>query len=293
MNSLIALILASLLISPLTFAATTIKVGGKDFTEQIIMTELTAQYLEEKGFKVVLDRGLKSGVLRKLLVDGDIDLYWEYTGTAYLNFQKQKYNGEDRNVIYQKVKLSDKINDLVWLNNSTINNTYALAISEQFAEEINVSTLDELAAYQNTIGGLKLASNNVFLRRDDGLTPFQREYGFEFSKDNIKRIESGLVYAEVGERRADVGLVFSTDGRIISQNLIVLEDTRNFFPPYELVPVVRKDVLQQNPGLEKYLNDLSEVLDTKAIAKLNYLVDVDKVLIWEAVEVFLISKDLL
>ncbi len=293
MNSLIALILASLLISPLTFAATTIKVGGKDFTEQIIMTELTAQYLEEKGFKVVLDRGLKSGVLRKLLVDGDIDLYWEYTGTAYLNFQKQKYNGEDRNVIYQKVKLSDKRNDLVWLNNSTINNTYALAISEQFAEEINVSTLDELAAYQNTIGGLKLASNNVFLRRDDGLTPFQREYGFEFSKDNIKRIESGLVYAEVGERRADVGLVFSTDGRIISQNLIVLEDTRNFFPPYELVPVVRKDVLQQNPGLEKYLNDLSEVLDTKAIAKLNYLVDVDKVLIWEAVEEFLISKDLL
>ncbi len=293
MNSLIALILASLLISPLTFAATTIKVGGKDFTEQIIMTELTAQYLEEKGFKVVLDRGLKSGVLRKLLVDGDIDLYWEYTGTAYLNFQKQKYNGEDRNVIYQKVKLSDKRNDLVWLNNSTINNTYALAISEQFAEEINVSTLDELAAYQNTIGGLKLASNNVFLRRDDGLTPFQREYGFEFSKDNIKRIESGLVYAEVGERRADVGLVFSTDGRVISQNLIVLEDTRNFFPPYELVPVVRKDVLQQNPGLEKYLNDLSEVLDTKAIAKLNYLVDVDKVLIWEAVEEFLISKDLL
>ncbi|MGH1541605.1 MAG: glycine betaine ABC transporter substrate-binding protein [Arenicella sp.] len=293
MNSLIALILASLLISPLTFAATTIKVGGKDFTEQIIMTELTAQYLEEKGFKVVLDRGLKSGVLRKLLVDGDIDLYWEYTGTAYLNFQKQKYNGEDRNVIYQKVKLSDKRNDLVWLNNSTINNTYALAISEQFAEEINVSTLDELAAYQNTIGGLKLASNNVFLRRDDGLTPFQREYGFEFSKDNIKRIESGLVYAEVGERRADVGLVFSTDGRIISQNLIVLEDTRNFFPPYELVPVVRKDVLQKNPGLEKYLNDLSEVLDTKAIAKLNYLVDVDKVLIWEAVEEFLISKDLL
>ncbi len=275
-------------------SAQTIRVGSKDFTEQIILSELTAQYLEEKGFKVELERGLASdGGLRQVILDGAIDICWEYTGTAYLNYLEKKYKGERGSVVYERVKKIDADKGLVWLKNSEANDTYALAMNAQLAEEKGIRTLEDMARYQNENGGLTLASDPTWLGRDDGLGPFEKVYGFKFDPKDIKRIEIGLVYNEAGKKKVDVGLVYSTDGRIVAQNLRVLQDTKNFFPPYELAPVIRQDVLQKYPELEGYLNELSEVLDTETITQLNSRVDVDKVFIWEVAEDFLISKGML
>ena len=288
------LLLLGLIAVSFSMNAQTLRVGGKDFTEQIILSELTAQYLEEKGFKVELERGLgPSGGLRKALLDGNVDIYWEYIGTAYLNFLKKKYNGEKSSVVYSRVKIADAEKGLIWLDRSDANDTYALAMKASVAEEKNIETLDDLAKYQNANGGVSFATDPTWYSRDDGLVPLEKKFGFKFDRNDVKRMESGLIYNALGKEEVDVGLVYSTDGRIVAQGLRVLIDTRNFFPPYHLTPVVREEVLLKYPKLKGYLNELSAVMTTASITQLNSRVDVDKVLIWEVVEEFLISKGML
>ncbi|MGH1543357.1 MAG: glycine betaine ABC transporter substrate-binding protein [Arenicella sp.] len=290
----IFMLILGLLLCSYTVHAQTIRVGGKDFTEQIILSELTAQYLEEKGFKVDLERGLgPSGGLRKALVDGNVDVYWEYIGTAYLNFLKKSYKGESSDVVYLRVKSEDSKKGIVWLNKSEANDTYALAMNASVAEEKGIRTLEDLSKYQNTVGGLTFATDPTWYSRDDGLVPLEEKYGFKFVRDGVQRIEFGLIYKLLGKKEVDVGLVYSTDGRIVAQGLRVLRDTKNFFPPYQLTPVIRQDVLLKYPKLADYLNELSAVLDTNTITQLNSRVDVDRVQIWETVEEFLISKGML
>ncbi|MGH1542907.1 MAG: glycine betaine ABC transporter substrate-binding protein, partial [Arenicella sp.] len=287
------LLLSLLAVSPWV-SAQTIKVGSKDYTEQIILSELTAQYLEEKGFKVDLERGLgPSGGLRKAMTDGEVDICWEFIGTAYLNFLKQTYKGESSDVIYSRVKKADSEIGLIWLENSTILDAYAFGMNEQLASEKGIRTLEDLAKYQNTVGGVTFATDPTFYTRDDGLVPLEAKYGFKFDRNDVQRIEFGLIYDLLGKKEVDVGLVYSTDGRILAQGLRVLKDNKNFFPPYELVPVIRREVMVKYPELVGYMNELSAVLNTENMTQLNSRVDVDKVFIWEAAEDFLISKGML
>jgi osmoprotectant transport system substrate-binding protein len=276
------------LISQVT-AAATISIGGKGFTEQLLIAEMTSQYLKSKGYDTELKTGMGTSLVRKALENKQIDMYWEYTGTAFLTFHKNKFNKQSGDEIYAAVKEKDAKDNIVWLDKSDANNTYALAVRSADAESKGLKTLEDLAAKVNAGDKLSFGCNIEFYKRDDGLKPLQKAYGFEFARSDVKRMDSGLVYKALKDGQVDVGLVFATDGRIPAFDFSVLKDTKNFFPAYALTPTVRKETLDANPELAGHLNKLSSKLDDATMARLNAEVDVDKKSVQEVADTFLKS----
>jgi len=273
-------------------AAQNIVVGGKNFTEQQIMSQMTAQLLQAKGFKPDVKAGMGSAVLRQAQESGQIDVYWEYTGTSLITYNKvnDRMSAADT---YAKVKELDAAKGLVWLNPSKANNTYSLAMNQDDAKKAGIVTISDLAA--KVKGGAKLtfASNAEFYARPDGLKPLEQAYGFEFPRESVKRMDTGLVYQALKDRQVDVGLVFATDGRVPAFNFVVLKDDKGFFPNYALTPVVRKQTLDANPKLAEYLNALSAKLDDATMARLNASVDVDKKTVEDVAKTFLKEQGLI
>ena len=273
-------------------AQSTIVVGGKAFTEQILMTEMTVQLLEAKGFKPDRKAGMGSAALRSAHENGQIDLYWEYTGTSLVTYNKitDKLNAADT---YKRVKELDAAKGLVWLNPSAANNTYALAMRRDDAAKRSIVTISDLAKAVKADAKLSFASNSEFFARPDGLKPMQETYGFEFARDNVKRMDTGLTYQALRDSQVDVSLVFATDGRIPAFNFVVLKDDKGFFPAYALTPVVRKEVLDKNPKLAEPLNALSAKLNDAVMGRLNAAVDVDKKSVEDVARAFLREQGLL
>ena len=266
--------------------ASEIVIGGKNFTEQQLLTEITSQYLEIKGFDVKKRAGMGSTVLRKAQENGQVDLYWEYTGTSLLNYNK--FKGKlNPNEVYQKVKELDAKKGLVWLDASSANNTYALAMRKDAAEKAGIHSLSDLADAVNSDAGLQLAVNAEFYARDDGFKPLQKAYGFKMKRKDIKRMDSGLTYTALKEEQVDIALVFATDGRIQAFNFVTLADDKNYFPNYALTPVIRADTLAANPTLEGLLNQLSGMIDDNIMRDLNARVDVLRMPIEQTAKEFL------
>jgi osmoprotectant transport system substrate-binding protein len=282
---------AALTLGITSASAQTIVVGGKNFTEQQIMAEMTSQLLQAKGFKTDKRAGLGTAPLRQAQEAGQVDVYWEYTGTSLITFNKVT-DKLDAKATYDKVKELDAAKGLVWLNPSKANNTYALAMRKADAEGKGIKSLSDLATKVKAGENLKLASNAEFYARPDGLAPLQQTYGFEFGRENVVRMDTGLVYQALRDKQVDVGLVFATDGRIPAFDFVVLQDDKGFFPSYALTPVVRKETLDKNPKLAEILNSLSAKLDDATMAKLNASVDVDKKSIEEVATGFLKSQNL-
>lgn len=286
------LIAALAVLSATAATADPIVVGGKNFTEQQLLAEMTTQLLRAKGFEVDKRAGMGSAVLRAAQENGQIDLYWEYTGTSLINYNdvKERMSADET---YQTVKRLDSEKGLVWLEPSKANNTYALAMRRQEAEEMGIDTLSDLAEAVNDGKQLVFASNAEFYARDDGLRPLQQAYDFRFPRANIKRMDSGLTYQALREDQVDIALVFATDGRIKAFDFQALKDDKNFFPAYAITPVVRQETLANNPQLEEILNSLSAKLDDQTMASLNARVDVDKVSIEQVAEEFLKEQGLI
>ena len=236
-------IVAVLLIAVSTVQAASVVVGGKGFTEQLLLAEITGQYLTAKGYTVELKTGMGTTLVRGALENKQVDLYWEYTGTAFLNFHKNKFANQPPDEIYKAVKAEDAKIGIVWLNPSAANNTYALAVRQADAEAKGLRTLEDLAAKLNAGEKLVFGCNIEFYKRDDGLKPLQKAYGFKFPRSDVKRMETGLVYKALKDGNVDVGLVFATDGRIPAFNFVVLKDTKNYFPAYAITPTIRKETL--------------------------------------------------
>ena len=273
-------------------AQATIVVGGKAFTEQILMTEMTVQLLQSKGFKPDRKAGMGTAVLRAAQENGQIDVYWEYTGTSLVTFNKvsEKLNAADT---YKRVKELDAARGLVWLNPSAANNTYALAMRQDDAASRGIASISDLAKVVKADPKLSFASNSEFYARPDGLKPLQDTYGFEFSRDNVKRMDTGLTYQALRDRQVDISLVFATAGRIPAFNFVVLKDDKGFFPSYALTPVVRKEILDKNPKLAEPLNALSAKLNDAVVSRLNALIDVDKKAVEDVARAFLKEQGLL
>jgi osmoprotectant transport system substrate-binding protein len=272
--------------------AETLVVGGKNFTEQHILAEMTAQLLEAKGFEVDRKAGMGSAVLRQAQESGQIDLYWEYTGTSLITYNKvtDRLSAEET---YAKVKELDAAKGLVWLDASKANNTYALAMNKTEADKLGIASLSDLSKVLNDGTKLSFASNAEFYSRPDGLKPLQAAYGFEFGRSEVKRMDSGLVYQALKDKQVDVGLVFATDGRIPAFNFVVLTDDKAYFPAYALTPVVRKDILDKPPELTGILNTMSAKLDDATMAALNASVDVEKKTIEQVSQDFLKAQGLI
>jgi osmoprotectant transport system substrate-binding protein len=256
-------------------SAQALTVGGKNFTEQQLMAEITTQLLASKGIQADKKAGLGSAVLRQAQENGQIDVYWEYTGTSLITYNKvtDKLNADET---YKRVKELDAAKGLVWLNPSKANNTYSLVMRHADSNAKNIKTLSDLAKAIKGGANLSFASNAEFAARPDGLKPLQEAYGFEFSRDNVRRMDSGLTYQALKEKQVDVALAFATDGRIPAFDFVVLRDDKGFFPAYAMTPVIRKQAMDANPKVAPLLNALSAKLDDITMSKLNASVDVDK-----------------
>ena len=290
--SVVAILLITVF-SVQTASAASVVVGGKGFTEQLLLAEITGQYLTAKGYTVELKTGMGTSLVREALENKQVDLYWEYTGTAFLTFHKNKFANQPGDEIYAAVKAKDAKIGIVWLNASAANNTYALAVRQADAEAKGLNSLEDLAAKLNAGEKLTFGCNIEFYKRDDGLKPLQKAYGFKFPRSDIKRMETGLVYKALKDGDVDVGLVFATDGRIPAFNFSVLKDTKNYFPAYAITPTVRKETLDAKPELADHLNKLSALFDDATMSALNAEVDVDKKSVTEVARGFLKAQGLL
>lgn len=273
-------------------ADTKIVVGGKKFTEQQLVAEMTTQLLRANGYKVDKRADLGSSVLRAAQENGQVDVYWEYTGTSLITYNKvtEKLSAEET---YKKISELDAQKGITWLNPSKANNTYALAMRKVDAEKDGVVSISDLAKNIEAGKSYKFASNAEFFSRPDGLRPLQEEYGFEFERKNIVRMDGGLTYQALRDGQVDLALVLSTDGRIPAFGFVVLKDDKGFFPGYALTPVIRTEVLEANPKVGELLNALSSKLDDETIAGLNSRVDVGREAIEGVSKEFLQKNNLL
>lgn len=272
--------------------AQNVVVGGKNFTEQLLMASMTSQLLQAKGFKPDIKSGMGSAVLRQAQENGQVDVYWEYTGTSLITYNKvtEKLSMADT---YKKVKELDAAKGLVWLNPSRANNTYSLAMNSDDAKKQGIASISDLAAKVKGGSKLTFASSAEFYARPDGLKPMEQLYGFEFGREDVKRMDSGLLYSALRDKQVDVSIVFATDGRIPAFNFLVLKDDKGYFPAYALTPVVTKKFLDANPKVADHLNALSAKLDDGTMARLNATVDVEKKTIEEVAQTFLKQQGLI
>lgn len=295
MKHLLSVLVAVITLTYLpSVAAKPLVVGGKGYTEQLIMSSITSQYLAGLGYDVALREGMGSTVLRTAQLNGQIDVYWEYTGTGLVTFNKvvEKLSPEQT---YQRVKALDANVGLVWLNPSKANNTYALAMRKDFAREKGISTITDMMNWLKSDDGedAQLASNIEFAARADGLTSLLAAYQFDMPRRNLRKMNSGLVYQALDQNVVDISMVFATDGRVKAFDFYVLKDDRQHFPNYALTPVVRQDTLSEHPQLAEQLNVISGLLDDNIMSTLNARVDVDGVSIERVAHAFLQQHKLL
>jgi osmoprotectant transport system substrate-binding protein len=244
----------------------TITVASKGFAEQFILGEMYALLLEDAGFTV--DRkGALGGtpVLHESLINDELDIYPEYTGTGLLTVLKMDVMS-DPTAVYDAVSdaYAEQFN-LVWLDPAPMNNTQALAMTEARAAELGIVTFSDLAAQAPD---LVLAGLPEFVEREDGLPGLQAMYGgYEFS--NYLAVDYGLRYPTLLSGDADVVVAFGTDGEIFAHGLRVLVDDKGLYPPYQVAPVIRQSVLDANPEIADALNKVAPLLNDATMQELN------------------------
>ncbi len=242
-------------------------VGSKDFTEQFIIGNMIVQILENAGYEVAYKESLGgTPVAHAAMLNGEIDLYPEYTGTGLLTVLKMPVMN-DAEEVYNTIsaEYAEQFN-LVWLDPSPMNNTQALAITQEVADEYGISTISDMVA---NASALVMVGPDEFPEREDGLPGLRKVYG-DFELKEYKPVEKGLRYQGLVEGEADIAVAFGTDGEISAFNLVVLEDDKGMFPPYQVAPVVRQDVLDAHPEIADLLNPLMAKIDNATMQRLNY-----------------------
>ncbi|MEP7276246.1 MAG: glycine betaine ABC transporter substrate-binding protein [Betaproteobacteria bacterium] len=248
-----------------------LRVGSKNFTEQFVLAELYSQALEAAGVKV--ERKLNLGgtlIAQKALEEKQIDFYPEYTGTILIVVMKEPPM-TDPKAVYEKVKADYAKRGLVVLNEAPVNNTYNMVVRPETAAQYKLETLSDLAKVAKE---LKLGAGPEFRDRADGLPGLKAKYGMDFKEDLQMAI--GLRYQAIANKQIDVVNGYATDGMISALKLKRLKDDKNLWPPYYVVPVVRKEALDADPKVAQVLNRVSAMLDEATMAELNYKVDGDK-----------------
>ncbi len=244
-----------------------ITVGSKNFTEEFILGEMYALMLENGGFQV--GRKLNLGctpVAQAAILSHQIDLYPEYTRTALLTVLKLPASGDPQRVYDEVAREYRKRYHLIWLEQSPMNNTEALAMTREGAGKYGISTISQMVAMA---GRLTLIGPPEFAEREDGLPGLKRVYG----NIHLKRflaVDPGLRYQGLLKGDADVVVAFGTDGEIAAYHLVVQEDDKHLFPPYHVAPVVRQDTLDSHPQIREILNRLAPRITTEQMQKLNY-----------------------
>ncbi|HHX24578.1 MAG: glycine betaine ABC transporter substrate-binding protein [Tepidanaerobacteraceae bacterium] len=248
-----------------------IRVGGKNFSEQFIMAEMLSILIEENtDLKTSLQTNLASNVILNAIKSDQIDLYLEYTGTGLTSLGIEPMSDPDE--VYETVKKEfDEQFNIKWMKPYGFNNTYAMVVTQETAEKYNLKTISDMAQVANE---LTLGCTYVFTERDDGYPGLSNHYDFEFA--DVKGMDPSLMYQALVQGSVDVISAFATEGRIAAFDLVILEDDKQFFPPYDATTIVRGEVLEKHPELEEVLNKLAGRIDDVKMAELNAAVDLDK-----------------
>jgi len=256
----------------------TVKVGSKEFSEQLLLGQITLLALEDAGYKVEDDTGVAgSDKVRSALINKDIDVYWEYTGTAWQSHLQHDTPLTDPKECYDKVKAEDAKNGIDWLKYAGFNNTYTVMMKKTQADELKIKTLSELGAYiKANPSKLKFAVDQEFTARADGLPGLEKTYGFKMAESNLLVMDNGIIYKSLKEDQANIGMGFSTDGRIKAFGLVNIEDDLAFFPAYNPAPNLRTEFVKGNPEVVEILNKVSAKLTDENITQMNYLVDIEQ-----------------
>ncbi len=254
-------------------------VGSKEFTENIVLGEIASQALRAAGAEVgPLATITGSTNVRTALTAGEIDLYWDYTGTGWTVYLKREPSAAPRSSeeLYRAVAQADAANGVAWLQPAPMNNTYAVATAAGRDRQLGVTTLSEYAALvKRDPSRARMCAAAEFLTRDDGFPGLERTYGFDLPADGVAELELSLIAPEVaGGRVCDFGEVTSTDGAVAANNLVLLTDDRQAFVLYNAALTVRRQVLATNPRLAEVFGPISKVLTTEVARELNTRVDV-------------------
>ncbi|MBF8184679.1 glycine betaine ABC transporter substrate-binding protein [Nonomuraea sp. K274] len=254
-------------------------VGSKDFTENIMLGEIAVHLLTAHGAEITPKINLGGTVVnRKALLSKEIDLYWEYSGTGWIEHLKNASPIQDSAEQFKATSEADLAkNKIRWIGPTPLNNTYALAIRSEKATELGVKTVSDVVELAKTKPEeVSICIETEFSTRDDGLPGLSKAYDLNIPKDKISLLDTGVVYTETDKgQTCNFGEVFTTDGRIAALGLTVLEDDKKFFPIYNAAVTVRDETYQKYPALQKVLEPLIAKLDDATMQKLNAKVDVD------------------
>ena len=249
----------------------TIVVGSKNFTEQIILGELLAQQIEAHT-ALRVDRRLNLGgtlICHKALLAGQLDLYAEYTGTALAAILGERPT-QDTEAVYRTVRDAYRARfDFDVGPPLGFNNTFAIVVRGEDAQKLKLSTISDLAPHARS---WRAGFGYEFMERSDGYPGLLRTYGLKFGTEP-STMDLGLLYRALKEHRVDVVAGNSTDGLITALGLVVLEDDRHYFPPYQAVTILRGGALREHPELRAALDALGEKISDTEMQQMNYAVD--------------------
>ena len=252
--------------------AARVTVGSKAFTEGVILSELYALALEDAGIPVKRSFEISGALIHTALTSGDIDLYPEYTGTGLISILKQDPIA-DPDEAFEAVRDGYQSEyDLIWLDRSEAADGQGLVITTRAARELGISTISDLQLHAHE---LRFASQGQFDERTDGLAALEQTYGpFTWAEHEV--YDEGLKYEVLKADKADVTPAYTTEAQLVDDAFTLLEDDLHVWPPYNVAPVVRAEVLERTPQIAEALKRVNDALTTETLTTLNARVDIDK-----------------
>jgi osmoprotectant transport system substrate-binding protein len=248
-----------------------IRVGSKNFTEQVVLGEIIAQHIERR-LHVKVERRLNLGgtlLAHGALTNGEIDLYPEYTGTALAAVLKASADNNPESVLSHVRAEYARRFQIEWLDPLGIDDTFAMVISGPEARAKSLATLSDAA---KVTGGWILGVGYEFEQRADGLSALNKAYDLQW-KGSPKTMDLGLLYKALQQNQVTMIAANSTDGLLSKLDLKMLADDRHAFPPYQVCIAARQDAMRNQPGLREALLELSGKFTNQRMQELNYHVD--------------------
>lgn len=252
----------------------TVTVGSKESDEQLILGQLAVQALEALGADVTDRTALgETADVRQALQTGEIDVYWEYLGTAWTDILGRSEMVEDLDELLEAVEELDGENGITWGKHGWFQSTHALAQTEQTAERLGVTTLTELAELSRADPGeATFCLTGDFAAGDDGFPAMAARYEMDVPEGNVALMNEDRIYAELGDddgARCNFGLVFTTDGRVGALDLEVLADDEAVSPWQHPAAAIRTEVAERHPDIVALLDDVLRTLKLETMQELN------------------------
>ena len=270
-----------------------ITIGSKSLTEQYLLMKMTALLLKEEGYRVNEMVFLDSPSIRQAMESQVIDLYWEYTSTARLYYHKQEPIF-DPDEAFTRVAETDLRQGIVWLARSDFNSSWALLMRKSMSERTGIATISDLAEYMRNVDpGVRFATNDEYLEREDGPSRLQQVYGMQLTEDRIIAVESDLLTQAVRDGRVDVAVGMASDPRIETHQLIILEDDKQLFPPYHAAPVVLARTLREHAEVADIVQRLIPFITDENMRNIMVQVDILQKDITNTARNFLVEHGLL